>query len=89
MSRAINPLEPIHAIQKAIYPALEIAQALRFLGIPAGDDLQEILEHIHGLAKEASGAVCAEESARYQETQQQTGRILGALLEASLAGGQP
>ena len=76
-----NSLEAAHEIRRAVHQMDDIIYGLKSLGIPAGDHLLLIRNHISDLASECSDHIMKEAHEALMETQNQTWNLVGAVLE--------
>lgn len=82
--KAGDPLKTVHRIHHQVNNARCIAEAMDVLGMRAAEDLHHILDTISTLVIETANGICQETHDHYQRTMDQTGRIMGALLDASM-----
>lgn len=81
-----NPLEAAHEIQRSLYQIKEIVNALRIVGLPVAENLNNAVEEIEHLAKQCANGICKESHDRYKEVYDTNNRLFSAILSSSFTG---
>lgn len=80
----MDPLEAVHEIRRMTYQLQVYASALQTLGIPAGQDLDELARSFDTLARAAANGICRDANERYHEALAQTGDLVVKALDYHL-----
>ena len=74
-----SPLEAVHMIQDELITLNYFVDALRTIGLPVADELQDCADNIHRLAKDCSSGISRETNGRYKDSQQATANMMNAI----------
>lgn len=74
-----NALNAAHQVRNTAHELDEIIYGMKALGIPAGDNLQDIRNHLITLSEECANHVMKEQHEQLLETQGQTWGLVGAV----------